>query len=247
MTCSRAYARFSLALLLLTSSLAAAEGPASKARDASAAPQPVDAGSPSAARSSVDVASLLSAFAKMPGLEASFSEEKHIALLAKPLTSRGRLFFAHPGSLLRRVEAPELSEVVISKDSLRVRDKAGEQTMDLRARKDIRPFIESLTWILAGDRAALEKVYAISFVPETPSAAWQLSLKPKVSPLNQLLRVLQIRGRGMFVEQIEVIEASGDKTITRILSANPQRTFTASERKKLFGEGVAETSARPTP
>jgi len=108
-------------------------------------------------------------------------------------------------------------------------------------------FVESLTWILAGDRAALEKVYAISFVPETPSAAWQLSLKPKVSPLNQLLRVLQIRGRGMFVEQIEVIEASGDKTITRILSANPQRTFTASERKKLFGEGVAETSARPTP
>jgi outer membrane lipoprotein-sorting protein len=196
----------------------------------------------SARGTSVDAASLLSAFAKMPGLEATFTEEKHIALLAKPLTSRGRLFFTHPGLLLRRIEAPELSEVVISQDSLRVRDKAGEQTLDLRARKDIRPFVESLTWILAGDRAALEKVYTISFQAENAGAPWQLSLKPKVAPLSHLIAQLVIRGHGMFVEQIEVQETSGDKTITQILSANPKRTFTAAERAKLFGSG-----ARPAP
>lgn len=236
MTCSRACVRFSLLLCLALSAGAHAEDVKKPAPDAEVA-------------QSVDMATLLSAFAKMPGLEASFSEEKHIALLAKPLTSRGKLFFAHPGLLLRRVEAPELSEVVISKDSLRVRDKAGEQTLDLRARADIRPFVESLTWILAGDRAALEKIYAMSFQAESAGAPWQLTLKPKVAPLSHLIAALVIRGHGMYVETIEVLETGGDKTITRILSANPKRTFSPAERKKLFGEGAAPKaeSTKKTP
>jgi hypothetical protein len=133
--------------------------------------------------------------------------------------------------------------VVISQDSLSVRDKAGEQTLDLRARKDIRPFVESLTWILAGDRAALEKVYTIGFQPEQAGALWQLSLKPKVLPLSHLIAQLLIRGHGMYVEQIEVQETSGDKTVTRILSANPKRTFSAQERTKLFGESPSAPAA----
>lgn len=239
MICSRACVRFSFALLL------ACQVGAARAQGNG----PRDAGSTrtGAAMGTVDVDSLLSAFSKMPGLEASFTEEKHIALLAKPLTSRGRLFFAHPGLLLRRIEAPEPSEVMISKDSLRMRDKAGEQTLDLRARKDIRPFVESLTWILAGDRAALEKVYTIGFLPESASASWQLTLKPKVPPLSQLVAALTIRGHGMYVEQIEVRETGGDKTITRIVSADPKRTYSPSERKKLFGEGARDAGARPAP
>lgn len=230
MTCSRACARFSFVLCLALSAGVQAEDVKKSAPDAGQA-------------QSVDMATLLSAFSKMPGLEASFSEEKHIALLAKPLTSRGKLFFAHPGLLLRRVEAPELSEVVISKDSLRVRDKAGEQTLDLRARADIRPFVESLTWILAGDRTALEKIYAMSFRAESAGAPWQLTLKPKVAPLSHLIASLVIRGHGMFVETIEVLETGGDKTITRILSADPKRTFSSAERAKLFGEGASAAAA----
>jgi outer membrane lipoprotein-sorting protein len=244
MTCSRACARFSLAFLLASGTAEAVDADAGAPKQQTAAS---DAGTkPAPGQENVDVASLLSAFSKMPGLEASFSEEKHIALLAKPLTSRGTLFFTHPGLLLRRIEAPEPSEVVISKDSLRMRDKAGEQTLDLRTRKDIRPFVESLTWILAGDRAALEKVYTIAFQPEQAARPWQLSLKPKVLPLSQLIAELRIQGRGMYVAQIEVQETSGDKTITRILSANPKRTFSAAERAKLFGEAPAK-GARPAP
>jgi hypothetical protein len=52
----------------------------------------------------------------------------------------------------------------------------------------------------------------------------------------------------MYVEQIEVQETSGDKTLTRILSANPQRTFSAVERTKLFGQSAtAPASATPAP
>jgi outer membrane lipoprotein-sorting protein len=195
----------------------------------------------------VDAHTLLTAFARMPGLEAKFREEKQLALLAKPLTSEGTLYFAHPDLLLRRVERPSRSEVLIAHDTLRVRDQAGEQALDLRARKDLRPFIESLTWILAGNEAALRKLYAVEFVPAGPAAPWQLVLKPKAEPLSRLIAELRIQGRGLRVSQIEVRETNGDKTLTHILEANPERKFSAKERETLFGSGArAQGRAEPS-
>ena len=53
-----------------------------------------------------DAKTLLAVFARMPGLEATYTEEKKLALLALPLKSRGRIFFLPPGYLFRAVEAP---------------------------------------------------------------------------------------------------------------------------------------------
>ena len=210
-----------------------------------------DAGSARAeAAAAVDAGSLLRAFSGMPGLEARFREEKHIALLARPLTSEGRLFFTHPGLLLRRVETPRPSEVIINSDRVVLRDASGEQALDLRARKDLRPFVESLTWILAGNQKALDGVYAVTFEPERGKEPWQLTLKPKVEPLSRLIAHIRIRGSGYAVARIEVTETNGDSTLTTILEANPRRTFDAAERAKLFGtSGVAPQppAARPKP
>jgi outer membrane lipoprotein-sorting protein len=214
--------------------------------DAAARPEGGTRAAPAtAAASAVDAASLLHAFSGMPGLEARFREEKHIALLAKPLISEGRLFFTHPGLLLRRVETPRASEVIISGDRVLLRDASGEQALDLRARKDLRPFVESLTWILAGNRKALEGVYAVSFQPERGSEPWQLTLKPKIEPLSHLIAHIRIRGSGYAVARIEVLETSGDSTLTLILDANPRRSFDAAEKAKLFR--VGSPSARPGP
>jgi outer membrane lipoprotein-sorting protein len=200
---------------------------------------------PDGGAKAVDAESLLRAFSGMPGLEARFREEKHIALLAKPLVSEGRLFFTHPGLLLRRVETPRASEVIISGDRVVLRDASGEQALDLRARKDLRPFVESLTWILAGNQKALEGVYAVSFQPERAGQPWQLTLKPKIEPLSHLIAHIRIHGSGYAVARIEVVETSGDSTQTLILDANPRRSFDAAEKAKLFRAGT--TGARPGP
>lgn len=195
------------------------------------------------AADSTDLHGLLSAFARMPGLEAGFVEEKHIGLLAQPLTSRGRLFFARPGLLLRRVESPQRSEVVITPKELRMRDANGEQTIDLRSRPDIRPFIESLTWLLSGDEKALANVYGLEFKPAAGSEPWQLTLTPKVAPLDQLIAYIRVLGRGLGVSEIQMREKRGDETLTRIISANPERRFSNDELAQLFG--VAPAAKRP--
>jgi hypothetical protein len=188
----------------------------------------------------VDMDSLLTAFARMPGLEAQFTEEKHIALLAKPLESKGVLYFMQPGLMLRRIDSPRPSEVLITPDSLRMKDAGGEQALDLRARADVRPFVESLTWILGGDRKALESVYALQFAPAAGTAPWKLTLTPKGKPVAQIIAAIVIMGRGHFVDSVEVRETGGDHALTRIVQADPKRVFNAEERGRLFGTGASD-------
>lgn len=182
-----------------------------------------------------ELSQLMSAFSRMPGLEARFVEEKRLGLLARPLTSQGRLYFARPGLLLRRVEQPQVSEVVITPQELKLKDANGEQRIDLAARPDVRPFVESLTWLLAGDEKALAGVYKLDFVPAQEHGTWQLTLTPKAEPLAHLIAHIRIVGQGLAVNEIQVREKGGDETVTRIVEANPARKFSASELSSLFG------------
>ena len=186
---------------------------------------------------------LMAAFARMPGLEARFVEKKHMGLLAQPLESRGRLYFTRPGLLLRRVESPRRSEVVITPRELKLRDADGEQSIDLRARPDVRPFVESLTWLLAGDQKALASVYALQF--ERTASGWQLTLTPRAEPLAHLIAYVRVLGAGLAVQEVRVHEKSGDETVTAIVEANPARKFEPAELKSLFGVEPATVSARP--
>ena len=196
---------------------------------------------------------LLEGFRGMTGLEARFKEEKYLALLAAPLRSHGRLYFAPPRTLLRRVEAPVKQNILIQESHVRISSgtvgEAGEasdvQVIDLAARGGIRPLIESMMWIFTGDRAALEEVYEVDYQPSwngaSPSAEskttkrWQLQLVPKSAPLSDLLQTLRVRGQGRWAETMELVETSGDRTVTHILDANPRRVFSPAERQELFG------------
>jgi outer membrane lipoprotein-sorting protein len=181
---------------------------------------------------------LMAAFSRMPGLEARFVEDKKLGMLAKPLTSQGRLFFTRPGLLLRRVEQPQASEVLITPQELRLKDANGEQRIDLASRPDVRPFVESLTWLLSGDEKALAGVYTLEFVPPEaagPTGPWRLTLTPKAEPLAHLLAYIRIVGQGLAVSEIQVREKRGDETVTRIVEANPARKFTPAELQSLFG------------
>jgi outer membrane lipoprotein-sorting protein len=182
-----------------------------------------------------ELSQLMAAFSRMQGLEARFVEEKRLGMLARPLSSQGRLYFARPGLLLRRVEQPQASEVIITPQELKVKDASGEQRIDLASRPDVRPFVESLTWLLAGDEKALAGVYKLEFTPPQAAGPWQLTLTPKAEPLAHLIAHIRIVGQGLAVSEVQVREKGGDETVTRITAANPARKFTASELSSLFG------------
>ncbi|MEO6594484.1 MAG: outer membrane lipoprotein carrier protein LolA [Planctomycetota bacterium] len=194
-----------------------------------------------------DAKALFRTFAAMSGLEATFEEEKHLALLALPLKSKGHLFFYRrdqqsPGYLARHVDEPEPSSVLITPEELRLQNRDGTEVIDLKRSDKVRNFITSLVHVFAGDEAALMKSYEVAFAPEPKDdknpkdeRGWTLTLTPRDKPLNQMLKSLRLVGTGEAVLRIEIHEPNGDRTVTRIVTANPTRTFDQVEQKRLFG------------
>lgn len=222
----------SLAAVLWCAAAAAQEPPPPRAET----PAPPTADQPAAAARPKDGKALLAAFAQMPGLQASYTEAKHISLLAVPLQSRGKLYFLRPGYLLRVVEAPEKSTLLITPKQLRLNGRDGEEVIDLQQSDHLRLFVTSLTRVFTGDEKTLDRDYRLDYVESRDDpAGWQLTLTPRGKPLSDMLARLVLHGSGMMVRQIEVVEPNGDRTVTTIADADPRRRFSAAEQAQLFG------------
>lgn len=188
-----------------------------------------------------DAKALFATMATMTGLEVTFAEEKHVALLALPLKSAGRLYFfrqdrSSPGYLARIVETPEKSSVTITPRELRLQNRDGTEVIDLQRSDKVRSFITSLVQVFAGDEAALSKSYRVDYeLDAEDTTRWTLTLLPRVEPLDKMLRHLRLVGNGESVARIEILEPNGDRTETRVLTADPQRRFDRAEQKRLFG------------
>lgn len=183
--------------------------------------------------------------AAMTGLEARFEEEKHLSLLAVPLRSAGRLYFLRApqdkgapggGHLTRIVESPEPSTITISPRELRMQNRDGTEVVDLQRSDKVRTFVLSLVHVFAGEEPALAKAWTVSFLPDpADERRWTLELLPRGKPLDQMIGSLRLFGEGQAIVRIEMHEPNGDRTVTRIVAADPQRVFDGAEQKRLFG------------
>lgn len=183
-----------------------------------------------------DAAALFALLGRATGLEAEFREEKHLSLLAVPLQSRGKLYFLPPGHLTRVIEAPEPATLTISPKELRLQNRDGTEVVDLQRSDKVRTFVAALVQVFAADRLGLEKSFTLDYrLAEADRAAWTLVLTPRGKPLDQLLARLELHGRGEAIVRIEMHEPGGDRTVTTIVTADPQRRFDAAERQRWFG------------
>jgi len=182
--------------------------------------------------SAMTFSELLRRFAAMPGLEARFREEKRIALLEAPLVSEGTLHFAPPDALVRRIQSPTPTTVIIDGGQLRYGDGRRTGQVDLDANPLVRHFVESFVYLLAGDEAAIRRLYDVTF---TPSAdGWELVLVPRREAMRRVLREVRVRGRGVVISQTRILEVSGDETLTTFTDVNTARRYTAAERARLL-------------
>lgn len=189
-----------------------------------------------------DERALFQAFAKIEGLSADYTEEKHLSLLAVPLKSKGKLHYLRPGFLSRIVTAPEKSKLTITENELRMAGKDGTEVIDLRQSDRVRLFVTSLVQVFRGDREALKKHYRVRYTHKLENSTdWQLELKPLKKPLDQIMKSLVLRGTGKAVTRIERHEPNGDRTITKIVKVDAKRTFSKQEKKELFGITVEKS------
>lgn len=178
------------------------------------------------------IETLLAGFAAMPGLQAEFREEKHMALLAEPLINQGTLHFAS-GKLARHVTEPVASSVLIADGLLEFGDGSGKETIDLDANPVVRLFVDSFVHIFAGDRTALEQLYAIQFSP-LEDGAWLMVLRPRMSPIDKVIDRVMLEGKQLTVSKMRIIEIGGDETITVFSKVDTAKKYSARELAEVF-------------
>lgn len=190
---------------------------------------------PSEPRPAPTLDRLLEQFREIEGLEATFSEEKRIALLAVPLRSEGRIYFARPDRLLRQVTAPEASSALIAQGQLRMRQGARVEVIPIDDNPVLRGFVDSFRAVLAGDRAALDRYYdaTLSARPAGGDDGWELRLVPRDAALRRFLREITMRGDGTTIDEMVMTEVSGDETRTRFADVR-RRRFSPAEAQRVF-------------
>lgn len=190
--------------------------PASPARAAPAAPS----GDPPAGLVSGDAARGTSldpifAYFKLERLRCKFSEQKRIALLARPLTSAGMIYFDRDKGIARIAETPRRQEVVLTRTSLRIKTDRRSEEIPLDKSKDLRTFALVFPTLLRGERAELEASFDIGLYGKAESW-WALAFTPRTDSLRKLVHRVVVFGKAGEVVSLQITEASGDVTETRL-------------------------------
>lgn len=187
---------------------------------------------------SLTLGELLARMSKTRGVVAEFHEQKQIALLDQPLESTGTLYFAPPDRFTRVTRTPAATRLVLDGERMRFEDATGANAVDLAANPVARQFAENMVALWSGDRARLERLYALEFSAE--GGSWQLSLVPRSPALARFIARLALRGEGAEMRELELVETDGDRTLTKFTRSDVDHAFGAEEAQRVFGVEAGE-------
>jgi outer membrane lipoprotein carrier protein LolA len=157
---------------------------------------------------------LMQGLAQTRSARASFVEKKTVRLLERPLVASGELSFAAPDKLEKRTLRPRPELLRLEGETLTL-ERAGRSTvLDLRSYPEVATFAESIRGTLAGDRAALERVYRLTL--EGTEASWVLTLVPGDPAMRALVERIRIAGRRADLTVIEIQQANGDSSLMSV-------------------------------
>ena len=166
------------------------------------------------------LAPLMAALASNGPGTVRFAETKTSALLKAPAESSGTLTYAAPSRLEKHTLAPRDERFAVDGDTVVIestaRNTGEKRRFELRLSEypAIRAFVESIRGTLAGDLAALRRYYRVEL--EGTWSDWRLHLLPSDPQMAELVQKVLIGGAGGEVRRIEILEASGDRSVMTI-------------------------------
>lgn len=157
---------------------------------------------------------LMSGFAAVNESRARFQEEKHLAMLTEPLQLSGTLRYVRPDRIEKQTTQPYAESLRIDRDRLEWETQGRTRILSLRSQPQIWALAESLRATLAGDLPALQRHYAVKL--QGTRMQWTITLEPRYDSLSQFIEQIRLQGRDNQLRQVEIIEASGDRSLMRI-------------------------------
>ena len=167
-----------------------------------------------AAAAAPDLDRVMSALAQRKHGHVSFTEQKFIALLDRPVESAGELLYDAPDRLEKRTVKPKPESLVLEGGVVSAQRGRHHYVLDLKQYPQVVPFIESIRATLAGDRASLERVFKVDFAGSFEQ--WTLGLVPLDSKLASTVKGIRIEGQKDLIHSVEITEADGDRSLLTI-------------------------------
>ncbi len=171
---------------------------------------------------------------KLDRLSCSFTEQKHVALLAKPLRSTGTILFERDRGIARTTLTPKPQQVVLTRTTLRIKKGKRVEEVPLDKSKDLKAFATIFPTLLRGERAELEKAFTIGLYG-SDADWWALTFTPKTDSLKKLVKGVTVFGKKSELVSLQVIEATGDSTETQLASIRKNKDVPDAEIKTAFG------------
>jgi hypothetical protein len=143
--------------------------------------------------------------------EVSFVEQQFLSLLKRPVESTGELIYDAPHRLEKRTIEPRVETLVVDGETVTVQRGRRSRTLDLKAYPQLLPFIESIRATLAGDRAALERLFRLQF--SGSEVRWTIDLTPLDAQLAKSVADIRIEGSRDELSRVEIRQPDGDRSL----------------------------------
>ena len=157
---------------------------------------------------------LLQLLAQRQHGHASFTEVHTLAMLKEPLNSSGELFYEAPDHLEKRTLTPTPESLVFDHGVLTARRGHRQRVLELSEYPQLVPFVESIRATLAGDRAALERHFAIDFSGELEH--WTLRLTPLDPAVAKSVADITLTGTRATIASVAIRQSDGDHSLMTI-------------------------------
>jgi len=177
-------------------------------------------GAPWALACDSDLDRIMSALAQRKHGHVTFVEKKFIAMLDRPVESSGELLYDAPDRLEKKTLKPRSESLVIESGVISAQRGRRHYVLDVKQYPQVMPFIESIRATLAGDRAALERVFKVELAGNFDE--WTLVLRPLDSKLARTVKEIHIEGETDLIHLVEIREADGDRSLLTIGADVPQ-------------------------
>ena len=133
------------------------------------------------------------------------------------MESSGDLLYDAPDRLEKKTLKPKPEDLVLEGGVVSAQRGKRHYTLDLKQYPQVLPFIESIRATLAGDRAALERIFKVEFTGEFER--WTLELVPLDAKLAKTVKEIHMEGEKDFIHTVEIREADGDRSLMTISAA----------------------------
>jgi Outer membrane lipoprotein carrier protein LolA-like len=140
-----------------------------------------------------------------------FIEQQFLAVLKHPIESSGELRYDAPARLEKRTLKPRVETLVLDGGVLTIERARSRRVMDLHSYPQVQPFVESIRATLAGDRAALERLFRLELTGSV--ARWTLTLIPLESKVKQSVAQVRIDGMRDQLLKVEIRQTDGDRSL----------------------------------